>query len=95
MGLKIQIFLYILDINGNLVGSPVSFGNSDYYQSSYLSGLGRTVGVLAFKADVPVYGIRIFEANGMDQMTINAVPEPATIGLLALGSLMVLRRKRK
>jgi len=34
-------------------------------------------------------------ANGLPVPTITAVPEPASIGLLALGGIVALRRRRK
>ncbi|HTQ09012.1 MAG TPA: PEP-CTERM sorting domain-containing protein [Fimbriimonadaceae bacterium] len=39
--------------------------------------------------------IRSEDGAGQDQMTVNPVPEPASIGALVIGALTLLRRSRK
>ena len=43
--------------------------------------------------DVPVKGLRI-TASGHDSLSISAIPEPATLVLLSIGGLVILRRRR-
>jgi hypothetical protein len=93
-----------LDASGNAVGAALNFvgGAPGWISTGYLSHLNQGVTdpaatQLAYgtviTSDVPIYGIRL-NSPGIDPVSIMAVPEPATVGLLGLGVLMLLRRKR-
>jgi hypothetical protein len=93
-----------LDASGNNVGAALSFvgGGPGWISTGYLSHLNQGVtdpaaSQLAYgtviTSDVPIYGIRL-NSPGIDPVSIMAVPEPATVGLLGIGVLMLLRRKR-
>jgi len=67
--------------------------NADPYANTGVNVGGQNAFGYVLTTDVPVKGLRI-TASGHDALSISAIPEPATICLLSLGGLMILRRRR-
>ena len=67
--------------------------NGDPYADTGLKVGGQAAKGYVLTTDVPVQGLRI-TASGHDALSISAIPEPATIALLGLGGLALLRRRR-
>jgi hypothetical protein len=67
--------------------------NGAPYASTGVNVGGQTAFGYVLTTDVPVKGLRI-TASGHDALSISAIPEPATIALLGLGGLALLRRRR-
>ena len=67
--------------------------NGDPYANTGVNVGGQNAFGYVLTTDVPVKGVRI-TASGHDTLSISAVPEPATIALLGLGGLVLLRRRR-
>jgi hypothetical protein len=63
------------------------------YGDTGVSVNGQNAHGYVLETDIPVKGLRI-AASGHDALTVAAVPEPMTLGLLAFGGLAVLRRRR-
>ncbi len=66
--------------------------------SATISGLsGATSGRFAFNYNVPDAGPTGTNSNfiGIDDVSYDAVPEPATMAALAMGTLALLRRRKK
>ena len=69
---------------------PIS-GNFDTYTSLALAGQsGNNLDIRVSWAGTPSGS----EPMGLDNMTINGIPEPTTLGLLFVGAAMGLRRRR-
>ncbi len=59
------------------------------YTGGFAFGLNSKYGSLSGAADLGVFHDWIFSTTG-----INAIPEPSVVGLLCLGTLLALRRRR-
>jgi hypothetical protein len=67
--------------------------NGDPYANTGVNVNGQNAFGYVLTTDVPVKGLRI-TASGHDALSVSAVPEPATIALLSVGGLILLRRRR-
>jgi hypothetical protein len=67
--------------------------NGAPYADTGLKVAGQMAAGYVLTTDVPVQGVRI-TASGHDTLSISAIPEPATIALLSVGGLILLRRRR-
>ncbi|MFQ3586355.1 MAG: choice-of-anchor J domain-containing protein [Fimbriimonadaceae bacterium] len=86
----------LLTINPNLTNTGFPDVWTEF--TATVSGLsGPTPGRIAFHYDVPDGGPAGNNSNyiGIDTITYEAVPEPATLAALGLGALAVMRRRRK
>lgn len=68
------------------VAGPVQTGQA-------IVGLAFDITDLGLASDASIKGIRILAGNGIDVCSFSAVPEPATMSLLALGGLALLRKR--
>ncbi|NLX20590.1 MAG: PEP-CTERM sorting domain-containing protein [Phycisphaerae bacterium] len=89
------------------LGGPGGSGNNLQVHvddlSIYVGAISNSYngGFWGFTSDTPLTSVRTVGGSGshqqhysLDDMVYSPVPEPATVGLLALGGLAVLRRKR-
>lgn len=80
------------------LGYPVNFGDSVYHLIYSLPHTGDSVTFRfvanGFTGSPLPYGIDD-ESWGLDNVTVMAIPEPATLSLLALGGVLALRRRRR
>jgi len=85
-GAQVDVSFWALDGSGNPVGSPVtaSYGTVD---TSALRGFTGTV--------YPMFKNYSATNGYADNAYFEITPEPATMGLLALGALAMIRRRRK
>jgi hypothetical protein len=67
--------------------------NADPYANTGVNVGGQNAFGYVLTTAVPVKGMRI-TVSGHDALSISAIPEPATIALLGLGGLTLLRRRR-
>jgi hypothetical protein len=83
-GAQVDVAFWALDGSGNPVGSPVtaSFGTID---TSTLRGFSGTV--------YPMFKNYNVQPGNADNAYFAIVPEPATLSLLCLGGLALLRRR--
>jgi len=76
------------------LGTPLTLTkNGAPYANTGVNVGGQNAFGYVLTTDVPVKGVRI-PASGHDALSISAIPEPATIALLGLGGLTLLRRRR-
>lgn len=84
-GAKVEVSFQALDSSGNPVGSPLTavYGTID---TSALRGFSGTV--------YPMFKNYNAQPGNADNAYFAIVPEPATLSLLTLGGLALLRRRR-
>jgi len=85
-GAQVDVFFWALDGSGNPVGSPLtaSYGPLD---TSALRGFNGGV--------YPMFKNYSATGGNADNAYFEITPEPATLSLLAIGALAMLRRRRK
>ncbi len=92
------------DFEDTLTGDNLrfDFGDQSIAMSAYLRGSGT--GFIGIVSDTPFTELTIrtddasssnAEYFGMDDLSFNAIPEPATLGMLAFGAAALLPRRRK
>jgi len=87
----LPVWLYAFDLHDNLIGSDIAHD---------IGGVGVT---LTLQVSTPgIHYVQFFGTNGeggsvaFDDLRFNTpVPEPATVALLGLGALSLLRKRRK
>ena len=76
------------------LGTALTLTNRGHpYANTGVDVAGQNAYGYVLTTDVPVKGLRI-TASGHDALSISAIPEPATIALLGLGGLALIRRRR-
>lgn len=89
-------FSTILSVNESL--APTGYPQVWTQFTATVTGLsGPTLGRFAFNYNMPDSGPSGANSNfiGIDDVSYQAVPEPATMAALAMGSLALLRRRKK
>ena len=96
---------YGVKANGDLTTGVWVDASATSIDTGYDTGIGpQSLKGFVFTTSEEVAGIRILPGDslgnpvttvGFDAYSISAVPEPATIAILGLGGLFVLRRRRK
>ena len=96
--------LEALDSSGNVIGNSISYAP---HPTAYWTDTGyrgdslnpQEAWDLAITSDTPIYGVRFVNGSGygidpISVMAVAPIPEPAAVGLLGFGMLMLLGRKR-
>ena len=89
--------LVSIDLNSSSTTGLTTWESASFYSSAV------AVDSVVFRAVNPIDtgnntgGVSALDGDGVlfDNLTVSAVPEPATMGLLALGGLALLRRRRR
>jgi PEP-CTERM motif len=86
--LNATVAYMVADGNLSLVNPfPSNYNLLLYFSTAQLASLGVT--------DDPYLGLNLSDFPGYESIGVDIVPEPASPGLLALGSLGILRRPRR
>lgn len=93
-----------IDANGNEIGTPLGSSTHTFFESSaptFNDTITFSRPVFAFRAkksfalDAPVTQAIDLASVTINNQSIQVVPEPATMGALALGALALIARRRK
>jgi hypothetical protein len=87
----------LLSVNPNLATGIANYPNTWTQYTATVSGLaGPTSGRFAFRYHVTNGGPNGANSNyiGIDTLSYEAVPEPMTMTVLALGAVAALRKRR-
>lgn len=88
-----EIGHYVVVISGQS-GTGSGFDSDGFLVTAQLNG-GAVTTLYSSATALPSGGISFVSQNGfIDNLTVSIIPEPASIALMGLGGLMMLRRRR-